>query len=125
VAGRAAALLAGLHRRGAARGDLDAARLQAAQAIDQASTAVVEADAKADALASAVSQWEEVARIEALALSTGSGVQADLLRAQAGLFQARAGFARATYDAVGARVRLARAEGVLDRAWINESLETR
>ncbi len=109
----------------AARGDLDAARLQAAQAIDQASTAVLEADAKADALESAVSQWEEVARIEALALSAGSGVQADLLRAQAGLFQARAGYARARYDAVGARVRLARAEGVLDRAWINESLETR
>jgi outer membrane protein len=109
----------------AARSDLAAAQLQVDQAIDQSSTAVVEADAKAEALASAVSQWEEVARIEALALGTGSGVQADLLRAQAGLYQARAGYARARSDAVLARVQLARAEGVLDRRWINESLETR
>jgi outer membrane protein TolC len=107
----------------AAQSDLDAARLQVAQAVDAAQTAVVEADARAEALQLGVEQWEEVARIEALALDAGSGVQADLLRAQAGLFQARAGHAQARYDAVLSRIRLARAEGTLDRAWMDEALE--
>lgn len=107
----------------AARSDLDATRLQVSQAIDAARTAIVEADARAAALEVAVAQWDEVARIEALALDAGSGVQGDLLRAQAGLFQARAGHARARYDAVLSRVRLTRAEGTLDRDWIAEALE--
>ena len=107
----------------AARSDLDVARLQVAQAVDVAETSVVEADARAEALEVAVAQWEEVARIEALALEAGSGVQGDLLRAQAGLFQARAGNARARYDAVLSRIRLARARGTLDRSWIDEALE--
>ena len=107
----------------AARSDLDAARLQVAQAVDAAETAVVEADARAEALELAVVQWEEVARIEALALEAGSGVQGDLLRAEAGLFQARAGHARARYDAVLSRIRLARADGTLDRTWMDEALE--
>lgn len=108
----------------AARNDLDAARLRVSQAIDAAETAVVEADARAQALEVAMTQWEEVARIEALALEAGSGVQADLLRAEAGLFQARAGYAQARYDAVLSRARLARAGGTLDLDWIDESLET-
>jgi outer membrane protein len=107
----------------AARSDADAARLEVAQAVDAAETAVVEADARTAALAVAVTQWEEVARIEALALEAGSGVQGDLLRAQAGLFQARAGHAQAGYDAVLSRIRLARAEGTLDGSWIDEALE--
>jgi outer membrane protein len=108
----------------AARGDLDAARLEVAQAIDAAETAAAAADARTEALAVAVTQWEEVARIEALALEAGSGVQADLLRAQAGLFQARAGYALARYDAVLSRIRLAGAAGTLDRTWLDEALET-
>jgi outer membrane protein TolC len=107
----------------AARSDLDAARLQVAQAVDAAQTAVVEADARTEALELGVQQWEEVARIEALALDAGSGVQADLLRAQAGLFQARAGHAQARYDAVLSRIRLARAQGTLDRDWMDDALE--
>lgn len=109
----------------AARGDLDVARLQVEQAVDAAATAVVEADARAEALAVALAQWDEVTRIEALALETGSGTQSDLLSAQAGLYQARAGQAQARYNAILARVQLARAEGVLDLGWINESLESR
>jgi outer membrane protein TolC len=109
----------------AAESDLEATRLQVAQAVDAAQTAVVEADARAEALELAVTQWEEVARIEALALDAGSGVQRDLLQAQAGLYQARAGHAVARYDAIVARARLARAEGTLDRTWTTESLETR
>ena len=46
-----------------------------------------------------------------------------LLRAQAGLFQARAGLAQARHDAIGARVRLAGAQGVLDPTWIAQALE--
>ena len=108
----------------AAQSDVEAARLRVTQAVDAAETSVVEADARTEALEVAVTQWEEVARIEALALEAGSGVQSDLLRAQAGLFQARAGHARARYDAVLSRVRLARAQGTLDRTWIDEALET-
>ena len=115
---RAAAELA------AAESELAATELRVAQSIDAARTAVVEAEARAEALELAVAQWEEVARIEALALEAGSGVQHDLLRAQAGLFQARAGHATARYDAVVARARLARAEGRLDRAWVTEALQS-
>jgi multidrug efflux system outer membrane protein len=107
----------------AARADLDAARLQTAHELDEASTAIVTADARAAALSAAVVQWEEVARIEALALEAGAGEQRDLLRAEAGLFQARAGLAQATQDSLAARLRLARVEGVLSRAWMDEWME--
>ena len=123
--GRSAAVRRAASEVAAARGELGAARLQVAQEIDASETAVVEADARLEALEAAVAQWEEVARIEALALAAGSGEQRDLLGAEAGLFQARAGHARARQDALLARVRLARAEGVLSRAWINESMESR
>lgn len=109
----------------AARSDLAMAELRVANAVDPAETAVLEADARAEALALSVTQWEEVARIEALALDVGSGVQSDRLRAEAGLFQARAGHTRAIHDAALARLRLARAQGILDRAWIDEALENR
>lgn len=107
----------------AAQSQLETARLGVAQAVDAARTAVVEAEGRAEALELAVAQWEEVARIEALALDAGSGVQRDLLRAQAGLFQARAGHAAARYDAVVAHARLARAEGRLDPTWVTEALQ--
>jgi len=107
----------------AAERDLDVTVLHVAQALDAAETSVLEADARAEALGLAVTQWEEVARIEALALEVGSGVQHDLLRAEAGLFSARAGYATARYDAIVARARLARAEGRLDRRWVTDSLE--
>ena len=123
--GRSAAVRRAASDVAAARGDLDAARLQVAQEIDASQTAVVEADARLEALEAAVAQWEEVARIEALALAAGSGEQRDLLGAEAGLFQSRAGHTLARQDALLARVRLARAEGVLSRTWINESLESR
>lgn len=108
-----------------AQASLHLAELQNQQAIDAADAAVVEADARTEALQASVRQWQEVARIEALSLTEGSGVQSDLLRAQAGLFQARAGYARARYDAVLARVRLARAQGSLDRKWMDTALEAR
>jgi outer membrane protein len=107
----------------AARSDLSATELSIAQEVDAAETAVTEGDARAEALRSAIAQWEEVARIDRLALEAGSGVQRDLLEAEAGLFQARAGHAQARYDAILARVRLAKAHGTLDEAWIDRALE--
>ena len=109
----------------AARGDLALAELQAESEIDGAATAVQEAEARAQALEAAVTQWTEVARIEALSVEAGVGVQSDLLRAQASLFQARAGHAQARYDAISALVSLARAEGTLDMNWMNAVLEIR
>ncbi|MDH3271774.1 MAG: TolC family protein, partial [Gemmatimonadota bacterium] len=107
----------------AARSELDLAELNVAAEEDAADAAITEADARAEALEAAVRQWTEVARIEALALDVGSGVQSDLLRAQASLFNAQAGYARARYDAVLARVSRARAQGVLDIQWVEEALE--
>ena len=75
--------------------------------------AVEEAAARRNALEASVVQWEEVARIEALALAAGAGVQTDFLRAQASLFQARAGRTAAVADESLARVRLARAQADL------------
>ena len=92
---------------------------------DAAESGVLEADERAGAFESSIAQWEEVARIEALALEAGAGIQSDLLRAQAGLFRARAGHAQARYDAVLARVELARTQGVLSREWLKHSLEMR
>ncbi len=108
----------------AAQSDLASMRLRVDQEADAARTAVETSEARAAALAISVTQWEELTRIEALALEAGSGVQSDLLRAEASLFQAQAGHVRARYQAMIARVRLARAQGVLSKAWIDEALET-
>jgi outer membrane protein len=98
---------------------LRSTELGVATELDQADAAIVDAGARTQALAAAVAQWEEVARIEALSLSEGAGVQHDFLRAEAALFQARAVLSRARFDEVLAHVRRARAEGVLDRTWMS------
>ena len=108
----------------AAQSDLESLRLRVDQEADAARTALETASARAEAFAVSVVQWEELARIEALALDLGTGVQSDLLRAEAALFQAQAGHVRARYQAILARVRLAAAQGILSRAWVHEALET-
>jgi outer membrane protein TolC len=105
--------------------DLRLTELSVAGALDAANAAVTESAARTHALEASVAQWEEVARIEALSLETGAGVQQDYLRAEAALFQARAGRARARYDEILAWTGRARAQGRLDRAWIDEALEIR
>ncbi|GMV06756.1 MAG: hypothetical protein AMXMBFR53_30310 [Gemmatimonadota bacterium] len=105
--------------------ELRQVELAVAAALDGADAALTEARGRAEALAASVAQWEEVARIEALSLETGAGVQQDYLRAQAALFLARAGEARARYDEIQAWVARARAQGRLDRAWMDDALETR
>lgn len=106
-----------------AREELRLARLEEADARDAARADLVEAATRTAALAAAVEQWTEVARIEALRLASGAGTQPDLLQAEAGLFQARAGLARARNATVLARVRLARAQGILTRSWLDTTLE--
>lgn len=105
--------------------ELRQVELALAAAADAAGAALAEARARSRALAAAVAQWEEVARIEALSLDAGSGVQPDYLRAEAALFQARAGHARARYDEILALVGRARAQGTLDRGWMDLALEAR
>ncbi|HSG09704.1 MAG TPA: TolC family protein [Longimicrobiales bacterium] len=114
-----------------ARADLRVAEQQLAQArlavaadLDGADAAWREASARAEALAASVAQWEEVARVEALSLENGAGLQQDYLRAQAALFQARAGLARARFDMILALVGRARAQGHLDLDWMATALET-
>lgn len=105
------------------RATLAATELAVAQEVDVARTAALDAAARSEALASAVEQWAEVARIEELALAAGSGVQADRLRAEAGLFRATAALARARHDHITARVEEARALGSLDADWIERAME--
>lgn len=107
----------------AARRETEAVTRSIDAAIDAARSAIIEADARSEALEASVSQWTEVARIEALALDTGAGTQSDLLAAEASLFRARAGLADATYARLLARVRLARALGRLDLDWLQRTLE--
>ena len=109
----------------AARDELRRTELAVAGALDAANASVAESAARARALEASVAQWDEVARIEALSLETGAGVQQDYLRAEASLFQARAGRARARYDEILALVGRARAQGRLDRTWIDDALEIR
>ncbi len=111
-------------RLGMAREQHRQARLDVAQAMDEADAALLEADARVAALEEAVEQFDEVARIEALALEAGAGVQRDFLDARAALFQSQAALADARNGRLMAWTRRAAAQGVLDRTWIRDNLET-
>jgi outer membrane protein TolC len=97
--------------------------LEAAASVDRAWTAVAEARARADALAAAVVQFEEVADVERLAVDAGAGVQTDYLRAESDLLEARAALTAARHTAMAAAVELARATGQLTPAWLTANLE--
>ncbi len=99
------------------------AELGVADQVEEALAALAEAGSMRVALEHAVGQSQEVARIEALALEAGAGVQTDFLRAQAELFQARGSLAQARHGEVLARVRLARVMGELTETWIRNNLE--
>lgn len=115
---RSAAVRAAEARAAAADADVRLTELSVGQARTAAETAVAEATARRAALATSVERWEEVVRIEGLALEAGAGVQSDYLNAQAALFQARAGLTAAVNQEARARLALARAMGALDREWI-------
>jgi outer membrane protein TolC len=108
--------------RAAAQAELGLVVRGVEDAVDGALAAYRSALSRARALEAAVTQSEEVARIEALALESGAGVQTDYLRAEAELLAARASLAEARHGAVEARVRLARATGRLDPALLGDLL---
>jgi outer membrane protein TolC len=103
---------------GAAEAELRQAERSVADGVDAALAAFQSARSRVAALEAAVDQSAEVARIEALALETGAGVQTDYLRAEAALLRARAGLAEARHMVVLARTRLARTTGELDERWV-------
>lgn len=91
--------------------------------VEVALAAVREARALREALETAEEQSEEVARIEALALEAGAGVQTDFLTAQAVLFQSRASLSGARHGEILALIELARVKGDLSLGWIQENME--
>ncbi|MDH3223243.1 MAG: TolC family protein [Gemmatimonadota bacterium] len=107
-----------------ARAGLARVRLEAENGLDQARAALTAARGRVAALTSAEAQFTEVVRVEALALSEGSGIQSDLLSAEASLFGVRAELARARGDVVTAAVAIARANGTLSLDWLGDHLET-
>ncbi len=108
----------------AAAQELRLSELRVSRELDSALSALVSAQARQSALAAAVEQFAEVARIERLALDAGAGVQTDYLAAEAELLRARAGLAEARHAAAGARIELARALGELSIDWIENNMET-
>ena len=107
----------------AARADRALAERQVADGVDAALLAYRSARARVAALEAAVEQSAEVARIEALALATGAGVQTDYLRAEAELMETRSQLAEARHAAVEARVRLAQVTGTLTVTWLTQMTE--
>ncbi len=99
------------------------AELDLEEEVDGALAGVEEARARREALETAVVRSEEVARIEALALEAGAGVQTDFLRAQAELFQDRASLSQARHGEILARIQLARVEGRLSDEWLRDTME--
>jgi len=106
-----------------AREDLHRIERELANETDQARAALEEALARRDALHIAEEAFAEVARIEALSLEVGTGVQRDFFDAQAGLLRTRAALAQAEAAVTTARISLARTLGHLSLAWILDSLE--
>jgi outer membrane protein len=100
------------------------AEMNVEEEVETALASVREAGALREALELAAEQSAEVARIEALALEAGAGVQTDFLRAQAELFQARAFLSQARHREVLAQIELARVKGDLSLEWIQENMET-
>jgi outer membrane protein TolC len=97
--------------------------LQIEEQVDRALARVTQAHARAASLATAVLRFAEVARIDKLSLDAGSGTQTDYLRAEADLLEARAGLVDARNGEMAARAELARVAGILDRRWVESTLE--
>jgi len=93
------------------------------QEVEEALAVVVEKRARREALERAVDQAAEVARIEALALEVGAGVQTNFLRAQAELFQSQAALAETRHGETMAGIQLVRVMGELTLAWVQENME--
>jgi outer membrane protein len=120
--GVAARVRAAEAARDAAEARLELARLQVLDDLDRALADAAEAAARAASLAEAVDSYAEVARVEALRLAHGAGVQSELIDAEADLLAARAELAEARFAEVAARTEAARVAGALDPAWVDDTL---
>ncbi len=96
--------------------------IEVAGEVDRGISAVLEADARIESLATAVARFDEVSRIEKLRLETGVGTEADYVRAEADRLAAEAGVIEARYAEVAARAELARVAGSLSPEWIEQNL---
>jgi cobalt-zinc-cadmium efflux system outer membrane protein len=112
---RAASARAGSERH-AAEAEVAAIALRLDEAVDRVVAMGRSAEARSTALAAAARQYEEVARIERLALDEGAGTQPDWLSAQAALRTARSALIEARHAEVAAHVELARLTGRLSPA---------
>ncbi|MGH7475498.1 MAG: TolC family protein [Longimicrobiales bacterium] len=106
-----------------AQADAAQVELRVRQALDVARTAFETAGARISALAAAVAQAEEVARIERLALEVGAGVQTNYLTAEAELLRTRVALHGARHAELVARAELARLIGELSETWLSTNLE--
>jgi outer membrane protein len=122
-------LSGGIRKASALRAQADEAlrlvRITTQREVLRAVDLVRETEARAAGLETAASQYDEVARIEALALQTGTGTQTDFLAAEADLLHARASLAEARRAEITARVELTRLTGELTRNWLRNILETK
>lgn len=100
------------------------ARITTRRAVLQAADRVRETAARVSGLRAAAARYEEVARIEALSMQTGTGTQTDFLTSEADLLDARASLAEARRAEIMARVELARLTGDLNPDWLRNMLET-
>jgi outer membrane protein TolC len=101
-----------------------ALRLDAEDALDAVLAARTSARERVTAVETAVAHLAEVARVELLSLETGTGTEAEYLRAEADLRRVRAELARARAALVMAHVELARLTGDLTLTWLDRTLET-
>ena len=108
-----------------AQAAVEIVELELLRGLDRALAAHVEAYGRRQALEAAVEQYEEVARIEALSLAEGVGLQRDLLAAEAELFRTRSALAVAHAALAKSAVEIASIRGDLDLAWITRNLESR
>lgn len=107
----------------AAAAEVRVAELRAAEGVDAALSALGAAEARLSALEAAVARGVEVARIEALALAQGAGVQTDYITAEAEVARARAALAEAIVATQLARIDLARVTAELTPMWLTQNLE--
>ena len=106
----------------AANEQLRAAQQTAEQSVDAAVATLTSASATVEALATAVTQSEEVERIRLLSLQVGSGTETDYLDAEATLLSNRASLVQAQNAEIAARVELARVTGELSPEWMTRAL---
>ncbi len=99
--------------------------IQVEQDLDRAFSGIEEARARVESLETAVSRFEEVARIEKLLRETGSGTETDYLDAEADLLTTRASLVEARHGEIAARVELARVIGQLSLSWLAKTVSDR